>query len=206
MSSPELKNVTEVTERGRRADAVRNRQRVLDAALEAFEHAGCECQMPEIAKRADVGVGTIYRHFPSKRDLLEALADRHFERIEELGQEALDSGLPPWEALTTFIRSCARAIVDNRGMAEVVAQRTDIMAQSARSHERLHEIGAELIRRAQETGDVRPDATVDDIPTIMCGLGHVMSAQASGAPMSWERYLTLMLDGLRPQPAARAPR
>src|SRR5437588_731045 len=76
MSSPELKNVTEVTERAKRADAVRNRQRVLDAALEAFEDAGCDCQMPEIARRAEVGVGTVYRHFPSKRDLLEALAER----------------------------------------------------------------------------------------------------------------------------------
>lgn len=204
MSSPQVKAPAETGERAKRADAVRNRQRVLDAALEAFEDAGFDCQMPEIARRAEVGVGTVYRHFPSKTELLQALADRHFERIEELGQEALDSDLPPWEALTTFIGSCARQIVDNRGMAEVVAQRTDVMSESARSRERLFEIGAELIRRAQESGDVRPDATVGDIPTIMCGLGHVMSAQAAGSPMSWERYLTLMLDGLRRQPAEPA--
>src|SRR5207248_11767087 len=136
--------------------------------------------------------------------LLEALADRHFERIEELAEQALDSDVPPWEALTNFIWSAAREIADNRGMAEVVAQRTDIVARRARPRERLHELGAELIRRAQESGEVRADATGDDIGTIMCGLGHVMSAQAAGAPMSWERYLTLMLDGLRPRPAAPA--
>jgi AcrR family transcriptional regulator len=192
--------VTESTERARRADAVRNRQRVLDAALEAFAEEGFECQMPEIARRADVGVGTVYRHFPNKMDLLAALADRHFDRLEQLAQEALDSDLPPWEAFTSYMWKAAHLFADNRGLAELVAQRREIVQQAADPREHLRELGSELIRRAQETGHVRADATVADIPTIMCGLGHVAAMEGAGAtPMSWERYLTLMLDGIKPQ-------
>jgi AcrR family transcriptional regulator len=194
----------EVAERAQRADAVRNRQRVLDAALEAFAESGFDCQMPEIARRAQVGVGTVYRHFPHKQDLLAALADRHFDQLEQLAQEALDSDLPPWEAFTSFLWNAGHLVADNRGMAEVVGQR-QIMQEAADPREQLRVLGSELIRRAQETGHVRQDATVADIPTVMCGLGHIAAIQdVCPVPMSWERYLTLMLDGLKRQPGETA--
>jgi AcrR family transcriptional regulator len=206
LSSAAPKSTVEATERVPRADAVRNRQRVLDAALAVFGELGFDAQMPEIAKRAGVGVGTLYRHFPTKADLVGALADQHFERMVELAQEAIDSGLPAWEALETFIWRAATNIADDRGMAEVMSRKRDVI-DVIKPPERLVELGVELIARAQESGDVREDARVDDIPTILCGLGQVVVSGGQANPdvtIDWRRYVTLMLCGLRRQPAEPA--
>jgi AcrR family transcriptional regulator len=205
LSSPATKSTVEATERARRADAVRNRQRVLDAALAAFGEEGFDAQMPEIARRAGVGVGTLYRHFPTKADLVGALADQHFERMVELAEEALDSGLPPWEALESFIWHAAAAVAEDRGMAELMSRKREV-TEAVRAPDRLVEVGSELIARAKESGDVREDARVDDIPTILCGLGQVVVSAMPDADVTidWRRYVTLMLCGLRRQPGAPA--
>jgi AcrR family transcriptional regulator len=200
LSSAPTKSTAEAVERAQRADAVRNRQRVLDAALEAFGEEGFDAQMPEIARRAAVGVGTLYRHFPTKADLVAALAEQHFERMEGIGKEVLDSELPPWEALESYVWRAATAIAEDRGMAELMSRKRDVSAV-VKPPERLLEIGGELIRRAVESGDVREDASVTDFPTIFCGLGQVVvSAPPEASPMiDWQRYVTLMLSGLRRQ-------
>jgi AcrR family transcriptional regulator len=205
LSSTPTKSTAEATERAKRADAVRNRQRVLDAALEVFGELGFDAQMPEIARRAGVGVGTLYRHFPTKADLVGALADQHFERMVELAEEAVDSGLPPWEALETFIWQAATKIAEDRGMAEVMSRKREV-TDVVKPPERLVELSAELIKRAQDSGDVRADARVDDIPTILCGLGQVVVSGGQATPdvtIDWRRYVTLMMCGLRPQPEAQ---
>jgi AcrR family transcriptional regulator len=172
---------------------------VLDAALAAFREEGFDAQMPDIARRADVGVGTLYRHFPDKGHLVGALADRNFEQMADMAQEALDSGLAPWEALHTFIWRAASRIAEDRGLAELMSRKREVM-EHTQPPERLRDLGAEAIRRAKESGDVREDATVDDIPTILCGLGQVVVSQTGPESMiTWERYVTLMLDGLRRQ-------
>jgi AcrR family transcriptional regulator len=201
LSSPPSKTVpTEVAERARRADAIRNRQRILDAALAAFRESGFDAQMPEIARRADVGVGTLYRHFSTKGDLVGALADQNFERMVEMTREALDSGLPPLEAFETFIWRAARRIADDRGLAELMARKREIL-EHTEPPEELPQLGSELIGRAKESGDLREDATVADIPTILCGLGQVVATQGEGPQpfISWERYVELMLAGLKRQ-------
>jgi len=206
LSTPDLKTTTtQVAERTRRADAVRNRQRVLDAALAAFRESGFDAQMPEIARRANVGVGTLYRHFPTKGDLVGALAEQNFERMAQMTQEALDSGSPPLEAFEDFIWRAARRIAEDRGLAELMARKREVV-QHTEAPVRLQELGNELIGRAKDSGDLREDATVADIPTILCGLGQVVSTQGDGPHplITWERYVTLMLAGLRRQPEARA--
>jgi AcrR family transcriptional regulator len=178
---------------------------VLDAALAAFRESGFDAQMPDIARRADVGVGTLYRHFPTKSDLVGALAEQNFERMAEMTQEALDSDLPPWEAFESLIWRAARRIAEDRGLAELMARKREL-AEHTDPPDRLPELGAELVRRAKESGDMREDATVVDIPTILCGLGQVVTAAGDDpAPLiRWERYVTLMLAGLRRQPEAPA--
>src|SRR5205823_5957045 len=138
--------------------------------------------------RAGVGVGTLYRHFPTKGDLIGALADQNFQRMIGMAREALASGLPPLEAFESFIWRSARRLADDRGLAELMARKREILEHTVPPEE-LPRVGSELIRRAKESGDLREDATVADIPTILCGLGQVVSAQGDEPdPMiTWER-------------------
>ncbi len=94
----------------------------------------------------------------------------------------------------------ARLLVEDRGLAEIAANQPAAMAAAATHQDRLLALAAEVVGCATAAGDMRPDATAEDIPTIMCGLGKIAALQGCGKPVSWERYLTLMLDGLRARP------
>ena len=197
MSSPPVSDVTP-----RRADARRNRERVLEAAGELFAEHGLDAQMPDIARHAGVGVGTVYRHFATKEALVQALAERHFAGLVRLAEETLAAGGDPWAAFEGVMRRAARLLVEDRGLAEIAANQPDVMAAAAAHQERLHALGGELVARAVAAGSMRADATGDDIPIVMCGLGKIATQQRCGRPVSWERYLTLMLDGLRTAPSS----
>ena len=184
------------TTRPLRADARRNRERVLEAARQAFAEEGLEAQMPDIARRAGVGIGTIYRHFPTKEALVAAVAQDHFAHLADMAA-GLCEREDAWGALSTLIWSSARLFVEDRGLAEIAAQQPQAIHHAAAEQERLVGHAAELVERAKAAGQVRADASVDDIGTIMCGLGTVSKMQACGKPVSWERYVTLTLDGLR---------
>jgi hypothetical protein len=118
----------------------------------------------------------------------------------------VDSDLPPWEALETFIWRAATEVAEDRGMAEVMSRKRDVI-DIVKPPERLVELGVELIARAKDSGDVREDARVDDIPTILCGLGQVVVSggqPTTDVTIDWRRYVTLMLSGLRRQPEETA--
>ena len=175
----------------RRADAVRNRARVIEAARKCMARNGLDVQMEEIAKKAGVGVGTVYRHFPTKDDLIDALAGDRFVRLAELADEALEVA-DPWEAFSDFMRKAAAIQTEDKALSEVLVSRPDTMRRAAESVNMLDR-GARVIRRAQEAGAVRPDARPEDIPMVMCAL-----AGASNHPMSNpDRYISLIIDGLR---------
>jgi AcrR family transcriptional regulator len=113
-----------------RADARRNREAVIAAAKKLFADQGLDAQMPDIAKAAKVGVGTVYRHFPTKDDLIAALAVERFERLAEKVREALEQD-DPWDGLCEFIRFAARLQADDRGLCEVMGSRPEVMNASA---------------------------------------------------------------------------
>jgi AcrR family transcriptional regulator len=192
-----------------RADARRNREAVLAAAKELFADQGLDAQMPEIAKAAKVGVGTVYRHFPTKDDLIEALVVERFQRVFERGTSALDEAkTEPWEAFCEFMRFSVGLQANDRALSQVMSSRPDLMQAHAEESGTL-EVSEKLLALAQKSGDLRKDAEVEDIPMIICGLGHVTSAAFTGrmAPgMSWERFLAIVLDGLRAPGSARLPR
>jgi AcrR family transcriptional regulator len=174
-----------------RADAVRNRARVIDAARDCMAKRGLDVQMEEIAKKAGVGVGTVYRHFPTKDELIEALAADRFVRLAELADEAMEVA-DPWEAFAGFMRTAAAIQTEDKALSEVLVSRPETMRRAAESVNMLDR-GARLIRRAQEAGAVRADARPEDIPMVMCAL-----AGASNHPMSNpHRYISLVIDGLR---------
>jgi AcrR family transcriptional regulator len=186
---------TPVTERPLRADAARNRAKVLEAARETFAVEGLEAEVAAIADRAGVGVGTVYRHFPTKAALLTALAEDHFERLADIGEEASAEGGTAWERIERMIWSCADRTAGDSGMCEVLANRPkENTGQQAST--RLRDLTERLVEEAKAEGTIRPDATAEDIPMMMCGFGRIAAAQREGAPVDWRRYLRLMLDGL----------
>ena len=178
----------EASTRPPRADARRNRARVLEAARTCFAESGLEAQVDEIARCAGVGVGTVYRHFPTKEALYEALASDHFLRLAATAREAL-GGADSWEAFSGFMRRAAELQASDRALAEV-------MRDAARGREDLHSAVAELVARAQAAGSLRLDVVPADVPMLMCGIGRA-TRSAGGPGMSWERYLAIVLDGLR---------
>lgn len=179
-----------------RADARRNREKVLAAAAAAFAEAGLDAQVEDIARRASVGVGTVYRHFPTKEALVDALAMAHFEQLADI-VEASDRAGDPWDAFADAIWRCAESTAGNVALCEIIGGRPSAVQAAVAGQRRLEAGSARLIAVARARGAIREDATVGDVRTIMCGFGHVAAAQRAGAPLDWRRYLTIALDGLR---------
>jgi AcrR family transcriptional regulator len=177
--------------RAMRADARRNRAKIVAAARLCMARDGLDAQMEEIAKAAGVGVGTVYRHFPNKDELVDALAQERFERLAELAREALADS-DPGRAFENFIRASARIQTEDRSLSEVLVSRPEVMRPAS---ERVGMLGlvAQLMGRAQDAGVIRPDAEPTDVPMLMCALAgtHQMPK------MDPERYIAIVLDGLR---------
>jgi AcrR family transcriptional regulator len=191
-------------ERVQRADARRNREAVIKAGKRLFADQGLDAQMPDVAKAAKVGVGTVYRHFPAKEDLIAALAADRFERLAERAREALGEA-DPWQGLRGFIRFSAEIQADDRGLCEVMGSRPDIMGAAAHDAG-LDELCREMVRRAQEAGALRPDLDWEDVPMIACGLGRIVLANVGPDAGRWERFLGIVLDGLRAPGSEKLPK
>ena len=186
-----------IAHRPLRADARRNREKIVAAAAAAFAEGGLEAQVEDIARRAGVGVGTVYRHFPTKETLVEALAEQHFAHLADIAEAAVAQRGDAWESFASTIWRAATAVAGNVALCEIIGGRPSAVQAAALGQQRLGVAMATLVARAQQAGAMRADATVDDIRTIMCGFGHVAAAQRGGAPVNWERYLQIALDGLR---------
>lgn len=186
-----------IAHRPQRADARRNREKVLASARAAFGETGIDTQVDDIARRAGVGVGTVYRHFPTKDALVQALAESHFDRLADIVEAGLEVDGDPWTVFSDTIWSTATSAATDVAWCEIIAGHPRSVEAAAAGQRRLAAATSELIGRAQAAGAMRADATVADIKTIMCGFGHLAASQRAGAPVDWERYLTIALDGLR---------
>ncbi len=186
---------TETPVRQLRADARRNRERVLEAARQIFGRDGIEAQIDDVAACAGVGVGTVYRHFATKDALVDALAADYFAGEAELATAALDVA-DPWEGFSGFIRNGAELLAANRALAQISADRPEVMKEAAVNADA--ELGffgmiETLIDRAQSAGVLRADFQLEDIPAIMCSLGSLQISR--GAYANWRRLLEMVLDG-----------
>jgi AcrR family transcriptional regulator len=191
-------------ERVLRADARRNREAVIAAAKRLFADEGLDAQMPDVAKAAKVGVGTVYRHFPTKEDLIAALAAERFERLAENAREGIAAEYP-WEGLCDFIRFSAQIQADDRGLCEVMGSRPEVMADSAYAVG-LDKLCDRLVKRAQRSGDLRKDLDWEDIPMIACSLGRITPAEQGPAVGRWPRLVEILIDGLRAPGSSKLPR
>jgi AcrR family transcriptional regulator len=194
---------------GLRSDARRNREAVLVAAREQLAKNGLDGPIEEIARAAGVGVGTVYRHFPSKDALVAALVADRFTRLAERAREALDED-DPWQAFCDFIRFSAELQMRDRALSQFLAHHPELGHEHAR-RSGLADASAQLMAKAQREGGMRPDAIVGDVPTLICGLGAITAGASGTMPeLNWERYVAIMLDGLRapghdPMPPPKAP-
>jgi AcrR family transcriptional regulator len=187
-----------------RADARRNREAVIAAAKKLFADEGLDAQIPDVAKAAKVGIGTVYRHFPTKEDLIAALAAERFERLAEKAREGVEAE-DPWAGLCDFIRFAAQIQADDRGLCEVMGSRPEVMNVAALAVG-LDRLCDELVKRAQRSGDLRKDLDWEDIPMIACSLGRITPAETGPAVGRWPRLVEIIIDGLRAPGSSKLPR
>jgi len=180
-----------------RTDARRNRGRILDAARECFAERGLDAQVDEVAATAGVGVGTVYRHFPNKRELLGALAADRFARLTEWALEALEDP-DPWAGFESFMRRSAELQANDRGLSEVISDDGAFsLSCAANVREGLLEATGRLVDRARAAGELRDDVEAEEIAMLMCGFGRAIRSESGMPTMPWERYLEIILAGLR---------
>jgi AcrR family transcriptional regulator len=187
-----------------RKDAARNRQRILDAAYELFAARGLSATLNDIAHHAGVGVGTVYRHFPDREQLIDGLFEQRIDEIAVLLEEAL--GDPdPWRGMTSFLERNLALQARDRGLRELILGAAGGFERLARARARLSPIGAQLIARAQEAGALRADLEPQDLPLIQLMLSSVIDISHDVAPELWRRYLAIVLSGLRADAGAAEP-
>jgi AcrR family transcriptional regulator len=179
-----------------RADAQRNRERILAAARELMAERGAAVEMTEIAEAAGVGVGTLYRRFPDKQALiLELLREKFQELAAALERELAREEVSARERLHGYIRAACAIQGADRGLQEAFSAAIDDHSGIAQSTPGLLESTERLVAEAVAEGSVRPDLEWEDVVTCCCALGHVIQHQDS-LPGSWQRLLQIQLDGL----------
>jgi AcrR family transcriptional regulator len=188
--------VSEETERQLRADARRNRERILQSARAAFAESGADAQIDDVARHAGVGVGTVYRHFPTKQALLTELVRQTFRLFTEWAREALEAGGEPFALIEGLLRRIAETAAGDVGVQYALASSA---AQAARSEARAEQdeliaVIAELVERARRAGTIRPGIEATDIAMLICG---VVSAMGPRPGFDWRRHLDLVIDALR---------
>src|SRR5690242_939540 len=178
----------------KRADARRNYERVLAAAREAFAEGGESTSLEEIARRAGVGIGTLYRHFPSRQALLEAL---YVNEVEEISRSAAEIDDPdPWRALNVWLQRLTGYLATKRALANELMNYLDADAELFREcRTALFAAGQPPLKRAQDAGPVRPDVEFWDVLHMVAGITRMPSTD----PGQNEHILRVALDGLRYQ-------
>ena len=186
--------------RPKRADARRNYDKVLNAAREAFAEGGAQTSLEEIARRAGVGIGTLYRHFPSRQALLEAV---YLDEVDALCRSAAEfDELDPWQALVAWFKRFVGYMGTKQALAQELLDYVDRDAplfQTCRAS--LYSAGEPLLERAQRAGVVRPDTDLAEIIQMVGAVAKI----PTGAPGQVEHILEIALDGLRYRPGSARP-
>ena len=197
------------TPRPLRKDAERNRQLILAAARELFAERGLDVSMDEIARCARVGVGTVYRRFPDKAVLIDALFEDRLETLVQIAEQSLERD-DPWEAVAWFMERYVSVQVEDRGLRELLLSSPPGENRVERARNRIKPVADELLRRAQERGDLRPDVVGTDLALLQFMLAALVDYTGEVDALVWRRFLAIVLDGLAasrdaPSPLPRAP-
>ncbi len=190
------------SERPLRRDAERNRLRILQAARELFADRGLDASLDQVAAHAGVGVGTVYRRYPDKDALIDALFEERIDEIATAGQRAL-SASDPWEGLVGFIQQANALQARDRGLKQALLSRGAHKTERAR--EKIVPIASELVARAQQAGALRADLDPFDLPLIDLMVSAIADITREASPELWQRALTIIIDGLATTRQAPTP-
>lgn len=187
----------------RRADARRNRERVLAAAEEVFAEGGLKAPVEEVARRAGVGVGTVCRNFATKQALIEAVVGAMYETLLGQVEDALEDP-DPGRAFERFVVGLSDFQVRHRALADQMANE-DMFASAASPREKVLRAVSELVARAQAAGAIRADIGAGDVSMLFSGVAHATAIAGELQPMLRERFVRIILDGLRADDATALP-
>jgi AcrR family transcriptional regulator len=195
---PFVKPMPPIADKPLRADALRNRERIMTSGRELFASRGAEAQMDEIAAHAGVGIGTLYRHFPDKQALLTAMARERFHAFTEIAAEA-EQIVDPFESLEAALLTSLMTVAGDTGFQFAMMRSGELEWEGIEEQKAAFAATmTRIIDRAKAAGVVRPDLTFDDFPMLLCGITSTMYFKPGTA--DWKRHLELILDGLRVAP------
>ena len=187
-------------ERGSRRDARRNRTLLVASAREVFAERGVEARLDEIARRAGVGSGTLYRHFPSREALVEAIFAERVDEFLAIAEAALVE-TDAWAGLVGFLEATLEMQSSDRVLKEIFLRYPPGEGRLAETRQQMRQLFEQLLERAHDQGALRPDFTFPDLALLLWSFAPVIDATAEAAPSVWRRHLHWLLDGLRPESA-----
>lgn len=195
---------TPVEPRPLRRDAERNRERILQAAREVFAERGLDVTLHDIARHAGLGVGTVYRRFANRDELIDALFVENFDHLAHYARECLELD-DPWQAFVAYVEETIAMMANDRGLWTVMTTAASKGRNFLIARDRLGQLTTELIVRAQAAGELRADFRHDDLPILHVMVGSGADFLADAAPNAWRRYFAIMVDGLRSQRSVPTP-
>jgi AcrR family transcriptional regulator len=188
-----------------RRDAQRNRDAILAAAREVFPEQGLEAPLEEVARRAGVGIATLYRRFPTRTELLDAVLAPAVQEHVDAAEQALAMD-DPWEGFAFYLERTCRLQAGDRGLNDIMSMRLPRATAVEAAKRRLYRLTEEIIVRAQRAGRLRGDVTPEDLVFLHWANTRILQAtRAAGAPDAWRRHLGLLLDGFRADRAHPLP-
>ena len=188
----------------RRRDAIESHARLITAAQQEFAVRGVNASLEAIARDAGVAIGTLYRHFPTRIDLLIAAFEPRFQQFLDGANSALQLD-DPWEAFVAYLENLFRVQAGDRGFNDFLSRRFPSNAETERIHDQLCEQIERVLIRAQQSGQVRSDIALADIVNLIWSNGRMIDATGTTAPNEWRRHLYLMLDAYRAEGAHPLP-
>jgi AcrR family transcriptional regulator len=187
-----------------RRDAQERRDKLLAAAQREFAAHGVDASLEKIARDAGVAIGTLYRHFPTRLDLLMAAFKPRLEEFLDGANQALEMD-DAWDGFVYYLENLFRVQAGDRGFNDFLSRRFTDNAETERIHDQMCQQIEDVLTRAQEAGAARPDLTQADIVNLIWSNGRMIDATSTTAPNAWRRYLYLMLDAYRTERAHPIP-
>jgi AcrR family transcriptional regulator len=197
-------NEAEQLRRPLRRDAREHRAKLLAAAQREFAARGVDASLEKVARDAGVAIGTLYRHFPTRLDLLMAAFQPRLEEFRDGAARALEID-DPWDGFVSYLENLFRVQAGDRGFNDFLSRRFTDNAETERIHDQMCLQIGDVLARAQDAGAARPDITLADVVNLIWSLGPIIDATSTTAPSAWRRNLYLMLDAYRAERAHSLP-
>jgi len=183
-----------------RADALRNRDKLLATAIDLFGERGLDVPLEEIARRAKVSIGTLYNHFPTRDAFYDAIFPERIAALDRLAEVAL-AAPDPWEGFVAFTEGLFALQAQDRGLNDTLAQRFPVSDRVREACENGFRHVERLLARAKDSGRLRPDFEASDLATLIQAMSQVIQQTIDTEPEAWRRCLAFFLDGLRTEAA-----